>query len=46
MLSVYSFKLNRWKRETFEVLTVVLLKIQIIWDVTLCSCVSSNRNFE
>ena len=30
----------------FEVLTVVLLKIQIIWDVTLCSCVSSNRNFE
>lgn len=30
----------------FEVLTVVLLKVQIVWNVTLCSCVSSNRNFE
>jgi len=30
----------------FEVLTVVLLKVQIIWDVTLYGCVSSNRNFE
>jgi hypothetical protein len=26
----------------FEVLTVVLLKSQIMWDVTICSCVNTS----
>jgi hypothetical protein len=31
--------------KTFEVISALLLKIQILWDVTPCRCVISVRRF-
>jgi hypothetical protein len=40
------FSVGYVSQRVLEVLTAVLLKIQVFWDVTLCPWLSSSRSFE